>query len=111
MSQENVELHRRAVEAFNTRDVEKFIALCDPEIELHSAVTVPGGAIYYGPTGCGGGIETSRMLLETRFAWSPRPISTSASRRLRSTFSTAVDGTAAYTSRSHSLICTGGAQA
>jgi ketosteroid isomerase-like protein len=51
MSQENVELHRRAVEAFNTRDVERFVALCDPEIELHSAVTVPGGAIYHGHDG------------------------------------------------------------
>jgi ketosteroid isomerase-like protein len=54
MSQENVELHRHAVEAFNTRDVEKFIALCDPEIELHSAVTVPGGATYHGHDGVRG---------------------------------------------------------
>jgi hypothetical protein len=46
-----MKLHRRAVAAFNTRDVEKFIALCDPEIELHSAVTVPGGAIYHGHDG------------------------------------------------------------
>ena len=40
MSRENVELHRRAVEAFNTRDVEKIVRLCDPQIELHSAVTM-----------------------------------------------------------------------
>jgi ketosteroid isomerase-like protein len=51
MSGENVELHRRAVEAFNTRDVEKFIAFCDPRIELHSTVTVPGGAVYHGHAG------------------------------------------------------------
>ena len=51
MSQENVELHRRSVEAFNTRDVENFIALCDSQIELHSTVTVPGGAIYHGHDG------------------------------------------------------------
>ena len=39
MSQKNVELHRRVVEAFNTRDVEQIVPLCDPRIELHSAVT------------------------------------------------------------------------
>jgi ketosteroid isomerase-like protein len=48
MSQANVELHRRAVEAFNTRDVEKFIAFCDPQIELHSAVTATA---YHGHDG------------------------------------------------------------
>jgi ketosteroid isomerase-like protein len=51
MSQENVHLHRRSVEAFNTRDVEAFIAFCDPQIELHSTVTVPGGAVYHGHDG------------------------------------------------------------
>jgi ketosteroid isomerase-like protein len=51
MSLENVELHRSANEAFNTRSVEAFIAYCDPEIELHSAVTVPGGGIYNGHDG------------------------------------------------------------
>jgi ketosteroid isomerase-like protein len=51
VSETNVELHRRSVEAFNTRDVERFIALCDPQIELHSTVTVPGGAVYHGHEG------------------------------------------------------------
>jgi ketosteroid isomerase-like protein len=51
VSRENVELHRRAGEAFNTRDVERYIAYCDPEIELHSGVTVPGGAVYHGHEG------------------------------------------------------------
>ena len=51
MSEENVELHRRSVEAFNTRNVEAFIAFCDPQIELHSTVTVPGGAVYHGHDG------------------------------------------------------------
>jgi uncharacterized protein len=51
MSQENVELHRRANEAFNTRNVEAFITYCDPEIELRSAVTVPGGGLYRGHDG------------------------------------------------------------
>jgi ketosteroid isomerase-like protein len=51
VSETNVDLHRRSVDAFNTRDVENFIALCSPEIELHSAVTVPGGATYRGHDG------------------------------------------------------------
>ena len=51
MSLRNVELHRRTVEAFNARDIEAWIAFCDPEIELHSAVTVPGGAVYHGHDG------------------------------------------------------------
>ncbi len=51
MSNENVGLHRRSVEAFNTRDVENFLAFCDSEIELHSTVTVPGGAVYHGHDG------------------------------------------------------------
>jgi len=51
MSQENVELHRRANEAFNTRNVDAYIRYCHPEIELHSAVTVPGGGLYRGHDG------------------------------------------------------------
>ena len=51
MSETNIEHHRRSVEAFNTRDVEAFIAFCDPQIELHSTVTVPGGAVYQGHDG------------------------------------------------------------
>jgi hypothetical protein len=48
MSLENVELHRRSVAAFNTREVEKFITFCDPEIELRSAVTA---TVYRGHDG------------------------------------------------------------
>jgi ketosteroid isomerase-like protein len=51
VSGQNVELHRRANEAFNSRDLEAYIAHCDPDIELHSAVTVPGGAVYHGHDG------------------------------------------------------------
>jgi hypothetical protein len=47
----NIELHRRLNEAFNSRDVEAYVAFCDPEIELHSAVTVPGGGVYHGHDG------------------------------------------------------------
>jgi ketosteroid isomerase-like protein len=51
VSDRNIDLHRRSVGAFNARDVEMFISLCDPQIELHSTVTVPGGAVYHGHDG------------------------------------------------------------
>jgi len=51
MSQENVELHRRTYEAFNARDVERFIGLCDPGIEFHSTFAAVGGAVYRGHAG------------------------------------------------------------
>ena len=47
----NVELHRRAVEAFHARDVEAFIACLDPSVEYHSVMTIPGGAAYHGHQG------------------------------------------------------------
>jgi ketosteroid isomerase-like protein len=50
MSQENVKLQRRLTEAFNARDVEVFIALCDPNIELHSTFAELG-AVYHGHDG------------------------------------------------------------
>jgi hypothetical protein len=34
MSQENVDLHRRAIEAFNQRDLDGFLALMDPSVEF-----------------------------------------------------------------------------
>lgn len=50
MSQQNVELTRRGLEAFNSRDVDAAIALCDPNIELHSALSEIGG-VYRGHDG------------------------------------------------------------
>ncbi len=51
MSRQNVEILRRAIDAYNARDVEAFIAYCDPGIELHSAFAAVGGAIYHGHDG------------------------------------------------------------
>jgi len=51
VSEQNIELLRRASEAFNARDIEAFIALSDPSIEWNSQMTVPGGAVYYGHDG------------------------------------------------------------
>jgi ketosteroid isomerase-like protein len=38
MSQENVEIVRRAVDAFNAQDTERLLSMCDPAIEFRSAV-------------------------------------------------------------------------
>ena len=51
MSQENVELHRRVIEAFNARDIERMLAYCDPGIEWNSTFAAVGGAIYHGHEG------------------------------------------------------------
>jgi ketosteroid isomerase-like protein len=51
VSEQNVQLTRRAYELFNARDVEAFIALCNPEIELNSTFAAVGGATYHGHDG------------------------------------------------------------
>ena len=63
MSDQNVELHRRVLAAVNGRDLEAVIALCDPDIELHSLMTVPGGAIYHGHDGA------QNFLADLEDAW------------------------------------------
>jgi hypothetical protein len=47
----NVDLHRRAVEAFNRHDPDAAVAFGHPEIEFHSLMTAPGGAVYHGRNG------------------------------------------------------------
>lgn len=52
MSQENVELVRRALEAFPRGDVEEMLSYLDPQLEWHSAIV--GGAegnVYLGHDG------------------------------------------------------------
>jgi ketosteroid isomerase-like protein len=51
VSEQNVDVHRRLIEAYNARDTETFIALCDPQIEVHSVFATPGGADYHGHDG------------------------------------------------------------
>jgi hypothetical protein len=51
VSQENVELHRLSVSAFNSRDAEGYVALADPHVEIHSVLAAVGGGSYYGPDG------------------------------------------------------------
>ena len=50
MSQENVELYRGSVQAFNRRDWDAFLALVDEEVEIESRlVAIEGG--YHGHEG------------------------------------------------------------
>jgi ketosteroid isomerase-like protein len=52
LSKQNVELHRRALEAFNSRDVEAFVAYIDPSAEYHPVLAaVSGVTIYHGHEG------------------------------------------------------------
>jgi hypothetical protein len=51
MLRENVELHRRFIEAFNARDVEAMISCCDPNVEYHSQFAAADGAVYHGHDG------------------------------------------------------------
>jgi hypothetical protein len=51
VSKRNVELHRRWIEAFNSREIEAVIALCDPSVEFHSGFAAVGGGVYYGHDG------------------------------------------------------------
>jgi ketosteroid isomerase-like protein len=52
MSQENIELHQRAYDAFNRRDLNAFLALCHPDVEFISwLMQVEGGQPYRGHAG------------------------------------------------------------
>jgi ketosteroid isomerase-like protein len=44
MSQENVEIARRAISAINERDVDAYLALCQPDFELINQLTPIEGA-------------------------------------------------------------------
>jgi ketosteroid isomerase-like protein len=51
MSEGNVEILRRLTDAYNARDIETFIAYCDPGIELSAALAAAVGAVYHGHDG------------------------------------------------------------
>ena len=52
MSQGNVELQYRAADAFNRRDIDAFLALCDPDGEFTTRVSeLEGGGPYRGHDG------------------------------------------------------------
>jgi ketosteroid isomerase-like protein len=49
MSQENLEVVRRAVAALNARDLDGYLALCTPDVELLIPEVIAG--VYEGPQG------------------------------------------------------------
>lgn len=49
MSQEHLEVVRRAVAALNARDLEGYLACCAPDVELHIPEIIAG--VYEGPKG------------------------------------------------------------
>jgi uncharacterized protein len=53
MSQDNIEVIRRSIEAFNSGDVEEMIGLADPELEWLPAfgAATDGGTAYHGHDG------------------------------------------------------------
>jgi ketosteroid isomerase-like protein len=52
MSEENVQLLHQAFDAFNRRDLDAFLALCDPDLEFISYLAqVEGGGSYRGHDG------------------------------------------------------------
>jgi ketosteroid isomerase-like protein len=51
VSLERVDLHRSLNAAFNGRDPDALVAVCDPTIEIHSVFTAVGGATYWGREG------------------------------------------------------------
>ena len=51
MSQRNVDLWRRWIAAFNARDIEAILGLCERGIEFHSVFAAVGGAVYHGHDG------------------------------------------------------------
>jgi SnoaL-like domain len=51
MSQGNVELHQTAIDAWNRRDLEAFLALADPEIKVEPLNVEMESAIYRGRDG------------------------------------------------------------
>jgi ketosteroid isomerase-like protein len=54
MSQENVEIVRRGIEAVNREDLEALLDLCDPQIEWWDRADDPGGDVHRGHEGVAG---------------------------------------------------------
>jgi ketosteroid isomerase-like protein len=48
MSEENLEITRRAYEAFSRRDFEALVAIWDPDIEWHQFTQFPDRGVYRG---------------------------------------------------------------
>jgi ketosteroid isomerase-like protein len=51
MSEENVELYRQGLDAFNRRDLEAFLALAHPDVVFDSRILAIEGGSYHGRDG------------------------------------------------------------
>jgi ketosteroid isomerase-like protein len=51
VSEQNVELHRRSVEAFNRRDIGAMLACFDPSVEYRPVLSAIGVSVYHGHDG------------------------------------------------------------
>jgi ketosteroid isomerase-like protein len=51
VSEQSVEGHRRIYEAFNARDADALVGLCDPSIVVESVFGAVSGAVYHGHDG------------------------------------------------------------
>jgi ketosteroid isomerase-like protein len=51
VSEHNVELYRRAVEAFNARDLDAMLVVVDPSCQWHSTFAAVYGGVYHGHDG------------------------------------------------------------
>src|SRR6266571_7095765 len=51
MSRENVDYVRRALEAFNQRDIEGLVEMLDPDVDWQLPAEVPGASTYHGHDG------------------------------------------------------------
>jgi ketosteroid isomerase-like protein len=63
VSEENVGRTRRALEAFNARDIEALLGYFDPRIEWRSTFASVGGGVYHGHDGI------RQWLGDLRDAW------------------------------------------
>ncbi len=74
MSQENVEVVRRAIEVFNRDGAEAVTAFFDPELEWHDLPEQPDAGVHHGRKGFlaahqqfAGGFEDFRVLVDEIF--------------------------------------------
>jgi ketosteroid isomerase-like protein len=51
VSEQNVELHRRVLDAFNSRDIEAMIECSDPSFEYYPLLSAIGVTVYHGHEG------------------------------------------------------------
>jgi ketosteroid isomerase-like protein len=74
MSQQNVEAFKRAVAAYNRRDIDAFLEAFDPQVEWHSLTQVMFGgeqSVYRGHRGIREGVrEMDEALVELQVEYS-----------------------------------------